>query len=165
MRQGQPAVEAVPMTSSSRLHRSSWAGIMTSKGCGTISRKEGKEVEMRARRACSFSGVHGVREDTGATGATEEPARIHAEDGILGLAFEDPFHRLSTPQQRKPQSQSSQHTGNGSRRLHKRRPISVHNEEGWTNGKETTESKVKNAAKRRSLGSRLWKKFKRLTSF
>jgi len=82
MRQGQPAVEVVPMTSSSRLNRPSWAGIMTSKGGGTISRKEGKEVEMRARRACSFSGVDGVREDAGATGATGEPARIHAGDGF-----------------------------------------------------------------------------------
>lgn len=148
------------MTSTTRSHRSSWAGVMISKGSESISRREGKEIEIRARRACSFLGLEAVRAGKDDRAVRESNGVYTQDEGVLSSAFEDPFDRLSTPQRRQPRILNSQHTENGSPKSHKRKLLPTQNEENRIN----LEFRVKNAAKRRSLGIRLWRKFKRLTS-
>ncbi|KAJ4001905.1 hypothetical protein F5050DRAFT_1707841 [Lentinula boryana] len=144
-RQSDKPQSAATSATLTRKHRASWAGIVMPRR--SISHEQVTGVEQSTLLACSNLELQrapvvpmGETVKTNKLRNGLRSAEVHAEEEKVGSRFEDPLHRLSTSENQF-ESQRSQRADRGTWKLHRERP------------------------ERRSLGSRLWKKFKQLTSF
>ncbi|KAH7871513.1 uncharacterized protein C8R40DRAFT_560296 [Lentinula edodes] len=137
---------AIPATLP-RKERASWAGMVR-----TISRNHDRQLEQstKAKPIHSTPRLASVRKGKlGEAGNLEELGSgvCSAGEGKVGSAFEDPCHRLSISHNQ-PDSEHSHH---GSQIPYKR-----------AESNRMEKSRVDDATRQRSLGSRLWKKLKQI---